>query len=317
MSTPAATRTNSDGFLQRLRAWREQHLYSLVSSLGRLLKRPFSTLLTVMVMAIALALPLGMGLALDNIRKFSGSVEKSREISVFLKVEIDAAAAAALAEKLRLRGDVDAVTVKTPDQGLAEFRSSSELASALAMVEGNPLPSVLVVQPRADDEALAASLETLPEAELVQHDALWRQRLDAWLAFGLQLVWVIAGLLGLGALLVVGNTVRLDVAAREDEIAVMQQLGATDGFVRRPFLYLGLWYGLAAGGLALGLLALAGMALQPSLSALMASYGSPFRFDGIHPLLALMVLVGAMFLGWLGAWWAAGHHLRRTRPVEI
>ena len=317
MSAPSAERVNSGGFFQRLRAWREQHLYSLVSSLGRVLSRPFSTLLTVAVMAIALALPLGMGLALDNIRQFSGSVESSREISVFLRNDIDGPAVVALAQKLRERSDVSAVDIKTPEQGLAEFRQGSELAAALALVDGNPLPSVLIVRPHADDRDLATTLKALPEAELVQHDALWRQRLDAWLAFGMQLAWVVAGLLGLGALLVVGNTVRLDVAAREDEIAVMQQLGATDGFVRRPFLYLGLWYGLAAGALALGLLVIAGTVLQPSLSALMASYGSAFRFDGIEPPLALIVLVGAMFLGWLGAWLATGHHLRRTRPVEI
>jgi len=317
MSAPSAERVNNDGIAQRLRAWRDQHLYSLVSSLGRLLKRPFSTLLTVAVMAIALVLPLGLGLALDNVRRLSGTVESSRAISVFLKTEVDAAATAALAERLRQRADIASIIIKTPEQGLAEFRQGSELAAALAMVEGNPLPSVLIVQPGTDDAAVAAALKALPEAELVQHDDLWRQRLDAWLAFGARLIWVIAGLLGLGALLVVGNTVRLDVAAREDEIAVMQQLGATDGFVRRPFLYLGLWYGLAAGGLALGLLALAGVALQPTQSALMTSYGSPFNFHGIEPLLALIVLVGAMFLGWLGAWWAAGHHLRHTRPVEI
>lgn len=317
MSAPAAERVPRGGFGQRFQAWRGQHGYSLLSSLGRLLSRPFSSLLTIMVMGIALALPLGLALALDNLRQLAGSLESSREISAFLKTDLGADATAALAERLRARSDVAAVAIQTPEQGLAEFRQSSELAAALALVEGNPLPSVLIMQPRTDDDALAAALAKLPEVELVRHDAQWRQRLDAWLAFGQRLVWVIASLLGVGALLVVGNTVRLDVAAREEEIAVMQQLGATDGFVRRPFLYLGLWYGLAAGALALGLLVLAGLALQPALSALMGSYGSPFVFAGLAPRLALAVLVGAMFLGWLGAWWAAGHHLRRTRPVEI
>src|SRR3546814_216472 len=105
---------------------------------------------------------------------------------------------------------------------------------------------------------LAAGLEQLPEAELVQHDTQWRERLDGWLRFGGRVAWVLAFLLGLGALLVVGNTVRLDIQSRREEISVLQLLGATDGFIRRPFLYLGAWYGIGAGAIALGLLATAG-----------------------------------------------------------
>ena len=150
----------------------------------------------------------------------------------------------------------------------------------------------------------------------MQHDAIWRQRLSAWLAFGARVVWVLAALLGLGVLLVVGNTVRLEIGSRVEEISILQQLGATDGFVRRPFLYLGAWYGLAAAALALGLLALAGLALQAPLAVLIASYGSRFRFDGLDWRVAPTVLAGGLLLGWLGAWLATGHHLRRTRPTD-
>src|SRR3546814_9897590 len=118
---------------------------------------------------------------------------------------------------------------------------------------------------------LAAGLEQLPEAELVQHDTQWRERLDGWLRFGGRVAWVLAFLLGLGALLVVGNTVRLDIQSRREEISVLQLLGATDGFIRRPFLYLGAWYGIGAGAIALGLLATAGHALREPLAQLAAS----------------------------------------------
>ena len=315
----AAERVKSGGLGARLRAGREQHLYSLFSSLGRLLQRPVATSLTVGVMAVAIALPLGLALALGNLERFSGTVSESRDIGVFLAADIDGERVEALSEELRARPDVTAVAVRTPDEGLAEFREMSDLAGALEVLEGNPLPYVLVVSPAGDDDgsALADDLRALPEAEVVQHDALWRQRLTAWLAFGERVVQVVAVLLGLGVLLVVGNTVRLDIGARSEEIAVLQHLGATDGFVRRPFLYLGAWYGLAAGALALVLLAVAGGLLQGRLTALVASYGSQFALSGPGWRGTAALLFGAAAMGWLGAWLATGHHLRRTRPTDV
>jgi cell division transport system permease protein len=179
------------------------------------------------------------------------------------------------------------------------------------------LPTVLVVQPRDDGAALAQALRQRSEVDLVQHDAVWRQRLSAWLDLGQRLLWVVGSLLGLGVLLVVGNTIRLEFGARRDEIAVMQQLGATDGFIRRPFIYLGLWYGLAAGALAALLLFMAVAALQPALAALTRSYGSPFRLEGADVAGVLAILVAGAVLGWVGAWLASGHHLRQTRPTDL
>jgi len=314
---PAAARVSGGGLRKRFRAWREQHAYSLLSSLGRFFQRPFATLLTVGVMAVAMALPLGLGLALGNIERLSGSVRESREIGVFLNAEVGPEQAARLAEQFRQRPDVAALTVKTPEQGLAEFRQMSELAGALDLLKENPLPTVLLVQPTDDGTALAAALAARPEVELVQHDALWRQRLSAWLDFGKQLMWVIAALLGLGVLLVVGNTVRLEIGNRRDEIAVLQQLGATDGFIRRPFIYLGAWYGLGAGVLALALVALAAAALQPAVAALINSYGSHFTLRGPDWRVVVVMLFTATALGWFGAWLASGHHLRQTRPTEL
>ena len=316
-ATPTATRVAPTGLGARLRAWREHHVYSLVSSLGRFFQRPFATLLTVGVMAMAIALPLALGLVLGNLQRLSGSLQASREVALFLRMDVDAAQAERLATELRTRRDVAAVKLQTPAEGLAEFRAASGLGEAAALAGDNPLPTVLRVTPSDAGTQLAAQMRTRPEVELVQHDEAWRRRLDAWLGFGATLMWVLAGVLGLGALLVVGNTIRLDIGNRREEIAVMQQLGATDGFIRRPFIYLGAWYGLAAGIAALGLLALAGGLLRPSLAALAGSYGSRFALQGPSPVLAGALLLACTVLGWLGAWLASGHHLRQTRPTEL
>lgn len=299
----------------RIVTWFDHHLYSFVASLGRIARRPWATALTVGVMAVALALPLGLWLVLNNVARFSGDVQRSREVSVFLKPGVDVARAQVLATALRARADIGAVDLRTPEQGLAQLRAQG-LGTAIDAVGDNPLPSVLVVTPRGDETSLAASLEKLPEADLVQHDALWRTRLDQWLRFGGRVALVLATLLGLGALLVVGNTVRLDIQARREEIGVLQHLGASDGFIRRPFLYLGAWYGLAAGALALGLLTAAWWALQAPLAELAASYGSRFTLVGVDPVQAAWVLGGATALGWLGAGIVTGHTLRQTRPTE-
>jgi cell division transport system permease protein len=297
--------------------WFDQHRFSFISSLGRAVRRPWAMLLTVGVMAVAFALPLGLGLALDNIHHFAGSVQQSRQIDLFLKQGVDAAHAQALADQLRGRGDVAAVELHTPQQGLAEFRELGGLGDALDALDNNPLPFRLSVTPKQDETELAKSLQHLPEVDLLRHDAVWRQRLDGWLGFGARLVWVLAALFGFGALLVVGNTVRLDIQSRREEIGVLQLLGASDGFIRRPFIYLGAWYGLAAGGLALGLLLAAGVALRQPLAALSASYGSNFALSGLDAQQIAGVLAFAIVIGWLGAWWVTGHFLRQTRPTEV
>ncbi len=301
----------------RLGTWLDHHLYSVVASVGRLVRRPWSTGLTVGVMAIAIALPLGLWAVLANVSRFAGDVQDSREVSVYLKPGIDIERVRALVGEARGRADVVRVEWRTPAQGLAELRERGGFDEALgALGETNPLPHLLRITPRGDEAALAQALEQWPEADVVQHDAAWRQRLQRWLGLGTRLAWVLGALLGLGALLVVGNTVRLDIQSRREEIGVLQLLGATDGFIRRPFLYLGAAYGVLAGLLALALLTAAELALHAPVAGLARSYGSAFELQGFDPLRAAVAVVGAGVLGWLGAGLVTGHYLRQTRPTS-
>jgi cell division transport system permease protein len=311
-AAPASRSTRRAG---RFGAWRDAHLYSLLSSLGRLARRPWASLLTVGVIAIALALPLCLGLLLQNLERLSGSFREASEVTLFLRPALAPAAAAAVAERVERMPGVAAVALRTPEQGLEEFREMAEFADALAALDYNPLPAVLVVTPVSGqaDAALADTLRDLPEADFVQHDAEWRVRLGAWLGFGRRATLLVAALLGLGALLVVGNTVRLDIQGRAEEIQIVQLLGATDGFVRRPFLYLGAWYGVIAAALAVSIAAAAQWWLQDAVAALVASYGSGFVLRGLEPRGVLAVLMAATALGWFGAWLAASHQLRQAR----
>jgi cell division transport system permease protein len=305
---------------RRLTAWRDQHLYSFFSSLGRLAARPWASLLTVLVLGFALALPLLFFLVFDNARALSGGLREAREVTAFLKTAVDAGEAASFAEALRRRVDVGGVLVRTPEQGLEEFRRLSGFGEALDALEANPLPTVLVVTPKAgtDEErpALVADLEADARVDLVQYDAQWRRRLSGILHFGERVVAIVAVLLALATLLVIGNTVRMDIQARAEEISVMQLMGASNGFVRRPFLYAGLWYGLLGSVFALLVVGAAQLALAEPVGRLLDSYAHRFALHGLGAAEALAVVGASALLGWLGAFAATARHLAAGWPGE-
>jgi cell division transport system permease protein len=308
-SAKVVTRTRTG-----LRAWREQHLYSFFSSLGRLAARPWATALTLLVMSLAMTLPLLLYLLLANVRQLGGNLQDARAVSVFLKTDVDAPTAKTLAQKLAARNEIDHVVTKTPEQGLDEFRNQSGFADALKLLQGNPLPTVLIAIPKSDAatsaiDALVAEWRANASVDQVQYDAQWRQRLDAIL----RVADVLAILLALGTVLIVGNTVRLDIQGRAEEISVMQLLGASDGFVRRPFLYAGFWYGAFSAILALVLIVVVEMILAGPISRLLTSYDHRFGMHGMSVLLAVVVFVGGSALGWAGAWLATSRHMAAGR----
>lgn len=305
---PPATRRGS------FAGWRDAHLASAADGLLRLGRRPLGTLMTVLVLALAIALPVCLGVVIKEVERFSGALNDSRDLTVFLRPQLDAVAAEAFAAQHRGDPRIARLELRSPDQGLAELREMRDLGEALQALDRNPLPwvAVIVPTPSSDDHALAESLRALPEVDLLQHDARWRERLAAWLALGRQVALLAALLLGLGVLLVIGNTVRLEVQGRAEEIATLRLLGATRGFVRRPFLYLGAWYGLLAGVVGLMIVIAAGAALAAPLQQLVSSYGSEVRLLTTRPLELVGVLGVAVLLGVSGAFLAVGHQLRQA-----
>lgn len=314
---PAADRAP---LADRLHAWRDQHVWSALSSLGRLWQRRVATLLTVAVLGIALALPLLLHLVVSNLAAVGGSVGDAREINAFLVAGTDADGARAARDRLAALPGVATVELRSPDDGLAELSKLDGFGEALALVGDNPLPWVAVVAPQgavdlAALESLAGDLAADAAVDHIAYDFRWRERLGALLAVARRGLEVLAALLALAVLLVVGNTIRLDIAARADEIAVVQAIGGSDGFVRRPFLYAGCWYGLGAGIVALLAVLIVRAALAGPVAALAASYGVPLSVAGPGPAAAAATLGGGIVLGWLGARLAAGRELARRRPV--
>ncbi len=303
-----------------LEAWLARHAQTLLGSLGRIVRQPVATAMTVAVIAVALALPRFLNVRLQNTRAATANWNQAFELSVYLTRKAGADRAESLARELRSRPDIAAVRVITADQALAEFRDSSGFGKALDALEANPLPNTLVVTPTLAAStpeattALKTSIETSTDVDAVQLDTEWVQRLNAMLDVMRRVLWLTGGLLGLSVVLVVGNTIRLDILNRRDEIEVMKLVGATDGFARRPFLYSGVWYGLGGGLGAVILVAIAVAVLAWPLGHLASLYGSQFRLTGLRFGSVVRILGLAVALGWLGSWIAATHHIRAVDP---
>ncbi len=302
----------------RVATWRRQHAWCVRDSLRQLARRPLGSALTVAVMGLALALPLAFYLLLTNLQHLATALGDSQSVSVFLKSGVVADGADTLAARLRSRADVAGVTIRTPRQGLAELAAMQGFGDAIKSLPDNPLPFVLLVEPRpgtdrAQVEAMVAAVRDLPDVDLVQDNGQWRARLDALIALGRRVMLMLAGLLGAAAVLVIGNTVRLDLRSRADEIAVQRLIGASAAFVRRPYLYEGAWYGLAAGIVAMLLLLLLEAVLAAPVRDLVASYAGRLHFGGLSWVTLGIALAIAVALGWLGAWIASGRHLARLR----
>lgn len=307
---------------RRLRAWGRRHSYSFFSSLGSLLQHRLGTLMTVSVLGIAILLPLGLFITLKNLDRIDLRQEEWRAITAFVSGEQVSAKVEALAERLRQRPDVDGVRVVSPAAGMDEFREVSGFGPSLDALDENPLPWVLTVIPaRSVTDAGPNGLERRAEilmdelraqdmVESIQFDYKWLQRLARLLELGRAVVLVLSVLFGVAVIVLVANTIRLDVAARAEEIEVLALVGAGNGFIRQPFLYSGFWYGLMGGALALVLTWLGLFYLSIPLTRLLDAYGHGLELYRLDAGQIVALLLGSGSLGWLGALIAVRRYLR-------
>jgi cell division transport system permease protein len=304
----------------RVNAYFTHHLWVLVSSLGVLWRTPFATFMTAAVIGIALALPAGLHVLLSNVQKLSTGWEDTAQVSLFMKQGVPESRILALADTLRGWDGVAEVRYISPEAALAEFQENSGLGEALDALLENPLPAVLILQPTSEQaqparmELLLGRLRKIDAVDLAQLDMEWVRRLNAIIEVGKRGVLLLTALLALAILLVVGNTIRLTIFNRRQEIVVTKLIGATNAFIRRPFLYTGFWYGLMGAILAWLLVGSFMGLLSGPVSHLAALYNSQFvlsglNFDTIGGLLGIGIL-----LGLLGSWIAVGRHLSEIEP---
>jgi len=298
----------------------ERHAQALLGSLGRLARQPLATFLTIVVIGIALALPAAFYLVVANMRVVTEGLDETVGLAAYFRVSTTEADVKKAAEAIAARAGVAGVELVSPEEGLAEFRKLSGIGDALQALPENPLPWLAKVRPApprdtaADVEALAGELREMEAVELVEADTAWVRRLHAIEDTMQQLVLLAAAVLAVGVLAVVGNTIRLEINGRRAEIEVTKLVGGSNAFVRRPFLYSGLWQGLGGGLLAIGLVVGSLMTIEPFVARLAAAYGAVFALRGLGAREWLAVLGGGAALGFMGAWLAAAYHLRRIEP---
>lgn len=300
-------------------AWLRHHRLSAADSLVKVIDNPASSVMTWLVIGIALALPVGLNVALDNAGSLSARLDSPAQISLFLQDGLAEQKVNLFREELSGRDDVGEVVFVSSEQALAEFSELSGFADVLDSLEQNPLPNVLLVSPadRVDDagiESLRTALAGYPEVAEAVLDMAWLQRLNSLMELSRRLVLALGVVLVLGVVLILGNTIRLAIENRRDEIVIIKLVGGSNAFVRRPFLYTGLWYGVGGGVVAAVLVVIALWFLNAPVQRLAELYQSSFRLSGLGLMGSLnLVLVGGL-LGLAGAWVAVSRHLGQIEP---
>lgn len=300
--------------------WIGRHLQALGASLRWLREQIGSVMLTVLVLGIALALPFALGMLLLNVRADSARLPPPIGLSIYLKPGLPEQRARELTAMVRSRRDVASVTLITAAQALQDFRSRSGFDAAVQALGENPLPHVIEIVPAASArspaglEALRATVAAWPETDAVQLDRDWAQQLQALTGLVSQLLRVTAALLAVGLFAIVGNTIRLEIQNRRSEIEIVRLVGGSRAFVRRPFLYLGVLYGVGAALIAWGIVVAAAQALAPALTQVAAAYGQRLLIALPGPRELGILFAVAVLLSWLGAVMAAGRQLSRPGP---
>ncbi len=297
-----------------------RHLQVLFYSLGELARAPLTAFMTIVVIGITLALPAALYALIGNLQRVGGGWDQGAQISLFLKLGTSRAAAETLAGQIRTMPDVASVRYISPASALKDFKRLSGFGNTLDLLDSNPLPPVLQVLPAGRTvgaraaQKLAQTLGQMPGVTQAQFDLEWVQRLDAILRLAQRGVLILALLLGVAVLLVVGNTIRLAILNRRTEIEVIKLIGGTDAFIRRPFLYTGLFQGLFGGLLAWILVAASLTLLAGPVRDLAGLYGSGFELAGLGLQAGTTLLLGGAALGWAGSRLAVSRHLRAIEP---
>lgn len=306
-----------------MKTWFQQHINAARLAIRRLAATPLNTLLAVLAIGIALALPAGGQMLLANAQQILGQGATQQttkratprvQISLYLNVDAERGSAESLATTLSKNPAIKSVEFIDRETTLQRMRQTAGLKEVIDALPNNPFPDALVITPNDESaealESLAAELRSLPKIDHVQLDSAWIRRLDALLKVGRTFVALLATLLGIGLIAITFNIIRLQVMTMRAEIEVSQLLGATDGYIRRPFLYFGSMLGILGGLLAWSLVLAATATLSRPISTLGELYGTPLVLTSLGQQDVLVLLAAAAGLGWVGAALSLRQHLR-------
>ncbi len=300
--------------------WREQWRYAWISALADMWRQPLATLLTVMVIAISLTLPSLCYLAWKNVSQAADQWYPTPQLTLYLDKALDDNAAQQVIDALKQEDGVDKVNYLSRDEAMGEFRNWSGFGGALDMLEENPLPAVAIITPKMNFQS-ADTLNTLRDrvaavkgVDEVRMDDSWFARLAALTNLVGQVSAMIGLLMIVAVFLVIGNSIRSSIFSRRDTINVMKLIGATDGFILRPFLNGGAMLGLGGAILSLCLSGALMWKLEAVVTSVASVFGTVFVLRGLSWDEALLLLLVAAMIGWIAAWLATVQHLRRFTP---
>ena len=289
-----------------------------IGALRRMFATPLAAFLNILVIGIALSLPTGMYVLLKNAEGLVAQLSSTPQVSLFLKMDARTGDIDELRSRLAQNPAVDHVEFVARDEALEQLKQSTGLADVIGGLSQNPLPDAFIVYPKPGDakslEALRGELAKLPRVEYAQLDSAWAYKLEALLRFGRVAVLILASLLSLALIAITFNTIRLQILTQRDEIEVSKLIGATNGFIRRPFLYFGATQGLLGGIMAWLIVSLSLLLLNYQLKPLSELYASQFALQPLSLGDSLSLLLFSLYLGWLGAWLSVARYLSRIEP---
>jgi cell division transport system permease protein len=308
------------GLVQTIIMFFVSHVRQALSSLGELWRQPLASLMTIGVLGLSITLPSTLYIMVKNTEKITAGWEQASEISLFLKPDLNAASAQQLVARLNTWKEIDTVVFIPADDALQEFQQLSGLGDAIAYLERNPLPDVVLVTPNekyASPSAAQGLLNKLTqqrEVDIGKLDIEWLERLYAVISIASDLVTLIGLLLFIAVVLIIGNTIRLNILNKHDEIVIMKLVGATDAFIHRPFLYTGFWYGLLGGLIAWFAVIIILWWMDSSISHFAALYQKEFNITGLTGSALLTMLGLSVLLGLLGSLISVQRHVRQIEP---
>lgn len=295
-----------------------QTLLQFGATLRRFFATPISSLLNVMVIGIALSLPTGLYVLLQNAQGIIEHFAAAPQLSIFLAMDTKPDEIAQIRKRLEQHADIASIEFVSRSQALEQLKRGGGLSDVIGGLDHNPLPDTFIVHPRLGNviglEALRDELKTWRKLDRVQLDSDWARRLEALLDFVRTALLLLTALLALSLVAITFNTIRLQILTRRDEIEVSKLIGASSGFIRRPFVQFGLLQGLLGGLTAWCIIAIALTLLNLSLADLAKLYDSNFILSHLRLADGCALLVFSAFLGWLGAWMSVTQHLRKIEP---